>query len=69
MQGVLLLNIVIKNIAAKTTLRLKESGELRHDHVGHDITLREKGCSILVQETDYLFPKPKFNKYLNLNLS
>ena len=35
---------------------MKESGELREDHIGHGTVLGELFSSNLFQETDYLLP-------------
>lgn len=50
----------IKNRTAKSALRLKVYGKLKHDHFEHGIILRGLGSLNLVQESDYLLPKSKF---------
>ena len=62
MLDILPLDIFIRNIAAKSVLRLKESGELRHDHIGHGAVLGELISSTLFQETDYLLPRLNFGR-------
>ena len=51
------LNIFIKNIA-KSIFKLKESGEFKHDQVGHGTMIG----SNLLHWTDYLLPKMNFGK-------
>lgn len=47
------LDIYIRNMAAKSVLYLKESGELRHIIVEHDIVLRTILGSHLLQGTGH----------------
>lgn len=49
MLHILFPNIFKKNIAAKSAVRLKEFGELKHDYVGHSTFLRGMASSLLVQ--------------------
>lgn len=44
-------DIFIQTFAAKSTLRLRESGELKHNHVRQVLFLRKIPISTLVQET------------------
>ena len=55
-------------IASKSVLRLKESVELRHDHIGHGTVLGELISSNLFQETDYLLPKLNFWRTLETRI-
>lgn len=47
------LETFMKNIDAKSALRLMESGELSYDHVKCSITVRGMGRLMFVQQTDY----------------
>lgn len=58
-----ILRLLIKNIASKFALLLKQSGELKHDCNGYDTIQREIDRSILIQEIDYLFPKSNLVRF------
>lgn len=45
--------VFVKNMAVKSILRLKEPGELKHEHIEHFTILRGMGNSILIQGTIY----------------
>lgn len=59
MLDILSLDIFIKNIAAKSDLRLKESAEVLRFYLERD------GQLDLVLETDYLLPKSNFKYFYN----
>lgn len=52
----------IKSIGAKSVLRLKESGEMKHEKLKHGATLKGMIGSNLSQRIDYLLPTMNFNK-------
>ena len=63
------LNIFIRNIAAKSVIRLKKSVELKHDHIGHGTVLRELNSLNLFQGTDYLLPRLNFGRTFETKIS
>lgn len=58
----------IKTIAVETVFRIRDSGELKHDHIGYNTVLREMSIFILVQGTDYLLPKLNFERTFGISI-
>lgn len=55
-------DIFIHAIATKPSLQINEFRELKGDRIGNGTILRQTSSSILVQETNYLFPKKKIRQ-------